>query len=544
MKKIIPILFLALLASSMYAQVENIDEYLLQAECPTGPVNVKDTVFQAALVPPTIGNTDTDGDGIPDDVEGTGDLDNDGIPNYLDLDSDGDGVPDGEDLCYGAPGTPPSGCPGAIIDRNVFWLHGYQGNETSFTLVGDDVQARFKANSRRPDYNASQQTLAASAANVEIDINDVVNGQLLNAERNFIIAHSMGGLVARTLGQMTEPTTSTPLYNGLITIGTPHQGAFAANTLVENPQAINDVLTNACQKLGVGPAKEGINNSGALGSLAILFGFGGGVLNDACEAAVDFGFPAVLSFAEQGVEAELTTNAAPAIPDMPTDHKAVFYGIEDGHDDGTLTPRFIGALLPESSPDEWPLYQADGSDAAGIAEVAEQLDFYVTRMNFWQGLHDAHCGWWPLCWTSAEPIADAYREGVNWFGTLDPTWQELIGASQTGMVQVGCDYYDYDGIVGSCTTYLGFDPNCGGVSNPFACEYPVYEMQTVSELSDGFILAESAMNGPGMNYQAQFMDGSNHMQMKNDSEMEEAVIKIFEESFGAFDQGYFFTEFR
>jgi hypothetical protein len=63
-------------------------------------------------------------------------------------------------------------------------------------------------------------------------------------------------------------------------------------------------------------------------------------------------------------------------------------------------------------------------------------------------------------------------------------------------------------------------------------------------LSDGFILAESAMNGPGMNYQAQFMDGSNHMQMKNDSEMEEAVIKIFEESFGAFDQGYFFTEFR
>jgi hypothetical protein len=253
------------------------------------------------------------------------------------------------------------------------------------------------------------------------------------------------------------------------------------------------------------------------------------------------GFPAVLSFAEQGVEAELTTAAAPAIPDMPTDHKAVFYGIEDGHDDETLTPRFIGALLPESSPNEWPLYQADGSDAAGIAEVAEQLDFYVTRMNFWQGLHDAHCGWWPLCWTSAEPIADAYREGVNWFGTLDPTWQELIGASQTGLVQVGCDYYDYDGIVGSCTTYLGFDHNCGGVSNPFACEYPVYEMQTVRELSDGFILAESAMNGPGMNYQAQFMDGSNHMQMKNDSETELAVIKIFIQGLGG---EFFKTEER
>ena len=37
---------------------------------------------------------DTDGDGIPDDVEGTGDPDGDGIPNNEDLDSDGDGIPD------------------------------------------------------------------------------------------------------------------------------------------------------------------------------------------------------------------------------------------------------------------------------------------------------------------------------------------------------------------------------------------------------------------------------------------------------------------
>ena len=37
---------------------------------------------------------DSDGDGIPDMVEGTGDMDHDGIPNYLDPDSDGDGIPD------------------------------------------------------------------------------------------------------------------------------------------------------------------------------------------------------------------------------------------------------------------------------------------------------------------------------------------------------------------------------------------------------------------------------------------------------------------
>ena len=41
---------------------------------------------------------DTDGDGIPDDVEGDGDIDGDGIPNFEDDDSDGDGIPDSEEV--------------------------------------------------------------------------------------------------------------------------------------------------------------------------------------------------------------------------------------------------------------------------------------------------------------------------------------------------------------------------------------------------------------------------------------------------------------
>jgi hypothetical protein len=42
----------------------------------------------------TLNERDSDGDGIPDRVEGTDDADGDGFPNYLDLDSDGDGIPD------------------------------------------------------------------------------------------------------------------------------------------------------------------------------------------------------------------------------------------------------------------------------------------------------------------------------------------------------------------------------------------------------------------------------------------------------------------
>ena len=55
------------------------------------------------------GAPDSDGDGIPDDVEGRyevppRDTDGDGIPDYLDLDSDGDGVPDAYEI--GDPNNP------------------------------------------------------------------------------------------------------------------------------------------------------------------------------------------------------------------------------------------------------------------------------------------------------------------------------------------------------------------------------------------------------------------------------------------------------
>jgi hypothetical protein len=53
---------------------------------------------------------DSDGDGILDSNEGLRDIDNDGIPNYLDEDSDGDGIIDGTDQCINTPGYLPDGC--------------------------------------------------------------------------------------------------------------------------------------------------------------------------------------------------------------------------------------------------------------------------------------------------------------------------------------------------------------------------------------------------------------------------------------------------
>ncbi len=63
-------------------------------------------------------DTDSDNDGIPDSVEGGGDIDGDGQPNYADADSDGDGIPDWMEAGCTSPPTNNETCPQAGRDSD------------------------------------------------------------------------------------------------------------------------------------------------------------------------------------------------------------------------------------------------------------------------------------------------------------------------------------------------------------------------------------------------------------------------------------------
>ncbi len=59
-----------------------------------GSTEPADDSTPAILSDVPIAAADTDQDGVSNEIEGTGDPDGDGIPNYLDLDSDGDSISD------------------------------------------------------------------------------------------------------------------------------------------------------------------------------------------------------------------------------------------------------------------------------------------------------------------------------------------------------------------------------------------------------------------------------------------------------------------
>ncbi|MFM2392175.1 MAG: hypothetical protein RLZZ546_152 [Bacteroidota bacterium] len=84
MRKIVYIFIILFISKMVKAQIINVP-------CITTDIVVHDTSIHIPTIITTVVFTDTDGDGIPDNIEGDGDCDNDGIPNKLDLDSDNDG---------------------------------------------------------------------------------------------------------------------------------------------------------------------------------------------------------------------------------------------------------------------------------------------------------------------------------------------------------------------------------------------------------------------------------------------------------------------
>ncbi|MFA6243093.1 MAG: M4 family metallopeptidase [Candidatus Hydrogenedentales bacterium] len=76
---------------------------------------------------------DSDGDGIPDSIELTGDPDNDGIPNYLDPDSDGDTIPDEDEAV-------------APLDVDGDTIPNFLDIDSDGDGVSDDIEASFNTN--------------------------------------------------------------------------------------------------------------------------------------------------------------------------------------------------------------------------------------------------------------------------------------------------------------------------------------------------------------------------------------------------------------
>jgi hypothetical protein len=534
-----------------------------QPVCPVRPIDTILPEFIHPPLPPVIVLLDCDMNGIPDADEGTGDIDNDGIPNHCDKDNDGDGKPDEDDKCYNVAGTLPNGCRQASDDvKKIFYVHGLKGDGTSWEKVRTWSDGNFtKAEFPEIDYEDAQEDFGAAASSLEDHIthhtNDPINDPTWKDKSNFIIAHSLGGLVSRHLHEYMNNVDNPVPYNGIVTFGTPHQGAKILEAKIYNDGIkYKNVFDDACRSLSLGPFTELVENKTVLDLLSSFINVNENV-NILCPKIADF----VLGYAETAISApiedDMLPSNAPSWPTPPTTHNIAFYGVES-NDAGSLFARFAGANLENpdggSGPNSYDLWGADASDDEGLnffvdalTEYEGQYQYYLDKAQnppWWCNLpqwgylafiqFNNHCNTW-----ENYQIAHAYKQGVDWFGRVNNAYRSLVGEYGASISSTWTCNVSYNGTF--AYSYTVSDPSYCSCSHP-TCSTQVTSVSTVTSWekeSDAVVLTESAMNFPGATRPAQLMQGSNHLQMRNDSNTKEALQ---EKIFGGKLDSYFKVE--
>ena len=503
--------------------------------------------------------SDCDNDGIPDiqEVYPDEDIDGDGLPNVCDPDSDDDGVPDGEDNCPIAQGPPENnGCPPVRDERQVFYWHGYQGDAGAWDPVAPYSEGTWELRANQDSYAASAESLQSSAGRAEDQILNIADLQD-RPDRNISIAHSMGGLVMRKMG---VPTAAGGLeaLGGVITVGTPHAGAGPADVLTLYPNRFPNTVAEACRVLVTPlveeslldppfgpppPAYGGLNfRSNAL----VAFGLVDRIVDLACGTLPNV-VTGLINFVATGIEPELSTAGVVGLAPLSAQHNAAAYGVEEPEG---IAARMVGTIL--SPPNTMPLFSADATDDIGLAAVATVVADYRAGRD--RNSSNVICISFPptgrcLLWQSARRrVAGHYRDALQYLGRLDQIYGNLIGTDRTQSSLAGCDCTEYDH--GSTVrTWQAPIPTSGGCGSLNASTGPGtwiqcrerYDISFVTVPSDGFIAARSAMNAPGANYEPFYMEGSNHLQMKNDSQTDRLMDYIFDQGW---DASFFRTDRR
>jgi len=491
--------------------------------------------------------TDFDGDGVLNDLEDPcpGLVTPNGFPTTMNPDSDGDGVMDGSDDCPCIYSENLNGC-----ERSIFWIHGFGGSELSWAPVSDYVGQTWKTdsnNNRCIDYSNHQDgSLSDAGDEIEEKLQLQAQGRSYH-EKNIAICHSLGGMAMREMDQVHDASGDKILYDGLVTIGTAHSGAGLANKGMNNPEILGEFLSWTCTKLSkplIHQFTEDLNLIEKLISFEVL----DALSNEVCLGLTqDLLMDKLQAHNESSVSSQLTTAHMTSLPDMHATHNAIIWGEEEGlgEADGSLTARIFGSVI--NAPEAEPLFDAgDRIDEIGMANFDELqadfllnynlaiLDYNIAIIAIFDNLPNYHL--------SLHRMLD-YEGAVDWFTKYHLRWMYLIEAAE---IELGCVCEDWSINInpfdfGPDFDVSEFSDGCESIFEDLEdfeyCETTLV-LQTILKPNDGFILAESANNAPGVYYPTHLMNGSNHLQMRNDLETEKAMKFIFE--YGCGVAGSFF----
>jgi hypothetical protein len=449
--------------------------------------------------------------------------------------------------------------PSIIVDRPIYFIHGLggQGDEDgslgiSWSQASIWVEHEYFVNSRRPDY--ADVSLEFAAIELKGDLEDYE----VSDEDAILIAHSQGGIVSRRVDQMyttgevgAEPRT----FGGLITFGSPHQGAMILN----NRDDLMEWITPSCENLTDGPLTEEVENSFFLDLFlnpADIDEFQelicGTLEHNIAPFVFRDYFSGITESYQVGSEqlAELNT----FIPEIPY---ICFYGTETE----PIIWNTLTHILPGHEPNNTVTYGADpfesGGDTYFFNYADEMMDKYYSKYIQYDNIADEYysllydgdlesilCYLSVICAINANnaldesiDIRDAYKKGYDWFANANTTWQGIIGAGSFEAETYTCSCYNY----GAFGTFSYEEYTVEEGEYCYTDDYNTDCTATVNfnwevKPSDGVVLVESASecNGNLAGVASRNMPGSNHFSMRNDINTKLRLIETFDGLHGEF----------
>lgn len=466
---------------------------------------------------------------------------------------------------------------GFVPDRNVFWVHGLNGDIGSWadaaTASEYNVAPGFPARKLKSitdiDYSQSNGLEEAGAQLGRI-IEPYKQIQLLfgeDPERNFIIAHSQGGMVTRALTNLDYCVDFDPLktlgYGGVVTYGTPHGGAQILN----NKDMFADFAHDLCTNLTAGPAFDYAHKKLKFKVFGLSFKIEAGkvlpieeIAEKVCDFVGDVLIPGI-TFSEtpritQDYEvgsSYLNELNSPCenidYRDLP---KVALYGVEN--EDGLMLRTLKYFNLSVNDYD----YFAANEDNDAIDQMNQNVAKYLSH----RVLHEQHlaihkatysslkcdlaigrilnfamCSFLDNAIAKSKAGIEAWQKGLDWMMGSDDQYKIIIGALvyQT-RTETWCRCTNRS--TGEVTVQkLNPGDLClGDPGIPLVCN--TYKKTFIDEIrkdSDGVVLAESASNYPDAQVQVKMLNSS-HMQMRNDDNTRFTLRTLYDGGYGKFFQ--------
>ena len=370
-------------------------------------------------------------------------------------------------------------------DRNVAWVHGLDGNASSWQHYNQIFDNERNLNSLRTTYN-TENGITNSANQVINSMNtrygNNTNGA--NNPQNLGIGHSMGGLMLRDTDRITA--NGTKKFGGYITVTSPNYGAPISNSLIDG--SVENAAENACNKLVDGPAAQ-------------LFSLPWGIVsnlatNVLCDKFID-------NDLVQGLQGSPITNNDLRVG-SPTINAINNYD--------TNLPR-ISIWAEENSPVHWRMISSSiyGNDTQFVNTVNTARGvyngFYVYNTSL--AVVTGVFGFWnPFVWGATALYgyrATQWKKGRNWIDDSENIWSSLIKTTKLEPQT----YWSYEFI--PCPYWVpNPGPNCG---------YRGWKQRTryvsVNYPSDGLLPQYTQELQDISNGNRYKVNGANHLEVRN-----------------------------